>query len=247
VGRKRSTRPTYTRYSSNATWHFWYVLSPEQRARLNDPTERAPWVAEQLQVVLSTLQDFSYPRRIVVEWGIREPDYELLAPITEPKLKRLERFLRSTKDVRRIFLPTTLRCVQVAEDGELEPVELEEDGEISLSIELNEDSTFEAAPDVVRLLFNLWADIYAPISAGQEEDNHELAALNGSRLEGFLRRLQAALPLLLYEFEPMDPWDRGEVDRFGYKLPHERRDETTLPLSAAWLRETQRSKDQQGS
>jgi hypothetical protein len=45
------TRPTYQRYSENATWQFWYVLTPELRARLNDPAARAPWVAVALATI----------------------------------------------------------------------------------------------------------------------------------------------------------------------------------------------------
>lgn len=244
MARAHPTRPTYSRYSENATWHFWYMLPPELRARLNNPAERAPWVADQIKILLGTLEDFSFPRRIDVETLRSPPDYEVLPPMTERKLQRLDRFLRSTQDVSCIYIPTTLRCVQVAEDGELEPIELDGDGVFWLNIEHNEDGTFEDAPDVVRLRFNLWADIYSPLAYGSEDDNRELAALNGPRLEAFMRRLQAALPLVLYEFEPSNRWERGEVDRFGFKYPHERLAEAFVPLFAAQHRAEQQAKNQ---
>lgn len=244
MARAHPTRPTYQRYSENATWHFWYVLSPELRAQLNDPVARAPWVADQLKILLGTLQDFSFPRRIGAERFSSRFEYELLPPITEQKLRRLDRYLRSTPDIWKIRMATTLRCVQATEDGELEPIELDGDGVFYLNIEQNEDGTFEDAPDVVRLRFNLWADIYSPLAYGLEGDNRALAALNGPRLEAFMRRLQAALPLVLYEFEPSDRWERGEVDRFGFKYPHERLAEASVPLFAAQYRAEQQAKNQ---
>lgn len=219
----KATRPTYSRHSENATWHFWYLLSEELRTRLDAPAERAPWLAEQVPILLETLQDFAYPHRVVIETATSQEAYEQIRPITEAKLRRLDQFLRRTTDVTVISIDLTLCCLQIAEDGEVEPIELLYDGELCLRIEQKADGTLEDAPDAVGLLFYLWADIYAPISS-VADDNRELAALNGPRLEGFLRRLQAALPLTLGEFEPSDKMKRGLVDRFGYKLPHEQRE-----------------------
>lgn len=219
---------TYVRYTGEEgmMWHFRYVLSPALRERINRPEERASWLAEQVYRLLETLSGFAYPYGIRAETYSKQ-EYDQIRPFTEAKLRRLDTFLRRTPDIRFVMINNVLCCQEVVE-GELEPLELDYGGHLRLYIDLESSGALAARDDAVRLDFGLYSDIYAPISAdlkkGVYQDNSEMAALNGPSLTAFMRRLQGSLPIELSGFDPPGLWERGLVDRFGYKLPDGQRE-----------------------
>lgn len=117
-------------------------------------------------------------------------------------------------------------CCQEVVEGELEPLELDYGGHLRLYADQEGSGALVARPDAVRLDFELCSDIYAPITADLKrevyQDNSELAALNRPRLTAFMQRLQSTFPIELSGFDPAGLWERGLVDRFGFKLPEER-------------------------
>lgn len=219
---------TYVRYTGEEggmMWHFRYVLSPALRERINRPEERANWLAEQVSRLLEILSGFAYPYYIRAETYSKQ-EYDQTRPFTDAKLRRLDAFLRRTPDIRFVMINNVLCCQEVVE-GELEPLELDYGGHLRLYVDLESSGALAARADAVRLDFELCSDIYAPITADLEkgvyQDNSELAGLNGPRLESFMRRLQDTLPIEFAGFDPPALRERGLIDRFGYKLPDERR------------------------
>jgi hypothetical protein len=229
---------TYHRRSEGVTWRFRCVLSQDLRERCERPSERAEWLAEQVPGLLTLLEDFAYPSWIHAETRSGQ-EYDQVRPITEAKLRRLGAFLRRATDVRLVTISSVLLCQEVIK-GELEPLELDYGGHLRLYIDLESSGALTARADAVRLDFELCSDIYAPITAdlkkGVYQDNSELAALNGPRLTAFMRRLQTTLPLELSGFDPAGLWERGLVDRFGFKLPDERREPSASEAVSAAAR-----------
>jgi hypothetical protein len=100
----------------------------------------------------------------------------------------------------------------------LEPMEIPNGARLLINIWLTDSGALDSTTDApVYLRLELNADIYAPWSLGEIQDNALLAALNGPRLANFLERIEKDAPAQLLEMDG----ERygGMVGPRGFKVP----------------------------
>jgi len=181
---------------------------------LEDPETRRRWLCDLVGRLPALLGDFGYLTEVrayawgankgscVIDWRSEEGPSTLLAFLQQGTSLGLEASLNLT-------------CL----DSHLEPMEIAGGADFLINILLTEMgalNTARNAPVYLRLELN--ADIYAPWSLGEVQDNAHLAAINGPRLAGILERIERDVPAELLEIH-QDHHPRGTVGPRGFKTP----------------------------
>jgi excisionase family DNA binding protein len=184
------------------------------RVELEDSEARRRWLGDLVGRLPMLLGDFGYvtevsasargegARACVVDWREKQGPSTLLS------------FLQRA-DAWEVHLCLDLTCL----DKDLEPLEVKNGADIWINIELTDSGDLDRRTDApVYLRLELNADIYAPWSLGEVQDNAHLAGLNGPRLAAFLERIEREVPAELLEIH-QDHHPRGTVGLRGFMAP----------------------------
>lgn len=207
------------------TWHFdsgglvgWNFRpmarsdGPLVRLDLDDRETRRRWICDLVGHLSELLGDFARPHKVhvhtndkgydacVVDWQDVEGPSTLLAFLRQAETWVVDAWL-------------DLTCL----DRDLDPLEIADGAHFMIKVDLTNSGALDHrtdAPVYVRLELN--ADIYAPWSLGEIQNNALLAALNGPRLAGLLERIERDVPAELLEIH-QDHHPRGTVGPRGFK------------------------------
>jgi len=198
-------------------WNYQPMARSEGRLvprDLANPETRRIWLCELIGRLPALLCDFAtltearaYARgddggACVIDWRTQDGPSTLLTFLQRGTCTGVEAKLELT-------------CL----DKDLEPLEITNGASFKINIRLTDSGTLDPmtdAPVYLRLLLN--ADIYAPWSLGEIQNNTLLAALNGPRLAGCLERIERDLPAKLLEID-QDHHPRGSVGPRGFIAP----------------------------
>lgn len=165
---------------------------------LEEAETRRRWLCDLVSRLPALLGDFAYLTDVrvnargkgtgacVIDWRDREGPSTLLTFLQQAETWGVEAHLNLT-------------CL----DRDLKSVEIMNGAVLWVKIRLTESGSLDWRTDApVYIHLNLNADIYAPWSIGEIQDNALLASLNGPRLAGFLERIERDVPAELLEINP---------------------------------------------
>jgi len=154
---------------------------------------RKPWLCELVGRLPALLGDFAYPSRVHVNAQGKGDDACVIDWQDEGGRSTLLTFLQREL-AKEVLCYLNLTCL----DRDLEPLEITHGAAFWINLWVDESGSLDLASDApVYLRLELNADIYAPWSFGDVQDNALLASLNGPRLTSFLERLERDVPAQL--------------------------------------------------
>jgi hypothetical protein len=190
------------------TWHWdsgWLVgwnYRPMARSDgrlvpldLEDPATRRHWLSELVGRLPILLGDFAHVTEVkargkgnsacMIDWRNNEGPPTLLGFLRQAEIWVVDAHL-------------DLTCV----DRDLEPLKITNGAHFLIKVVLTESGALDTASDApVYIRLELNADIYAPWSFGDVQDNALLARLNGPRLAGILERIESDVPAQLLDMD----------------------------------------------
>jgi hypothetical protein len=189
------SRKTWRRKGGIASWTF---SAP--------PADPAP-VQTSFHAAMRAIGDYAVVSRVSFDTRMTGEDTIVLDG--QPDLAQVDEVFAAHDDISAVHLNLDLSCLDEGGDA------LTIRQGAALWIEVDD----QPGARTVSVFFSLDVDIYAPRSWGVERDNARLAALNGPRLTGFLRRLRNELHADEIEVDAPD-YEGVTVD--GFPMPSAR-------------------------
>lgn len=180
---------------------------------LESPETRRRWLCELVGRLPALLGDFAYPTRVHVNAQDKGDDACVIDWKDKDGPSTLLTFLQQEL-AREVLCHLNLTCL----DRGLEPMEITHGAALWINMWVDESGSLDLTNDApVYLRLELNADIYAPWSFGDVQDNALLAAINGPKLTAFLERVERDVPAQLLGMDG----ERygGLVGPRGFKVP----------------------------
>ncbi|HEY8212422.1 MAG TPA: hypothetical protein VIG99_33290 [Myxococcaceae bacterium] len=208
---------TWRRDWALAGWSYRPMARSDGRlipVDLRPPEVRRRWLQRLFGQLSAVLGDFGYPTKVEVS-TLSKGELSYAVDWRSPGgPAALMAFFEQANDIFGVIVTLNLACL----GRDLEPMEIEEGATLWLNTLLTDSGDLNVAqedPVYIRVVLN--ADIYAPRSHGQVQDNSLLAALNGPRLAGLLDRIERDVPAELFEI--YDDQYRGMLGPRGFRAP----------------------------
>jgi hypothetical protein len=203
--------------SDLASWSYRPMARSDDRLiplNLEAPEGRSRWLQRLLGRLPSVLGDFGYMTKVQCSASSRGDPACVVDWRSQRGPATLGAFLEQTADIFEVLVTVNLTC----RGEDLEPREIEGGASLWITIHLNDSGALDVSRDhPVYLRVALNADIYAPQSHADVQNNALLASLNGPRLAGFLERIERDVPAQLYAIN--DDQYPGMLGPRGFKAP----------------------------